>query len=367
LQKLLYHNRPLYGLSAPERASQIAFVFNDPELSIVGSTAKEDIKYVFSALDREPPNSRVCERYGFSREKLARRVDVLSGGELHRLLCLTAIERHPSLLFVDLSRSNLDDDFVTFFFDLVEKLRAEGCCVLVSGLSPHPLHNVFNFAVSDEGNVEFKSEWTSQDPTLDEQALTLQRLVCPRGVETSMALELVGTHRVCVTQPVSVQVRRGEIVTIFGPNGCGKTTLGMIITGRCNRSECGGRPPQMPDDIKPVLALQYASRAFIEDSLAAEETDKEFWYRLGFTNDELTAYPRSLTYGKQKLAACALALKRSRGLCILDEPTCGMNYAMREQFVDLLNEFPKTAVVIFTHDNALTLIGRRLEFGELSV
>jgi energy-coupling factor transporter ATP-binding protein EcfA2 len=362
-QKVKYDGRSVYDFSAQERASCIGFVFNDPELSIVGATAFEDISQAFSAINLEPPSPRRCLSYGFNQDILSRSTDVLSGGELHRLACLIAIERNPSVLFFDLTRSNLDRCFVEELKEKILKLIDEGCIIFLAGLdSDFFSSQIMKLDVNDDGCLDvIREDGTRCGVGCD--TLFAERIQRPI-VANQETLIVDNLCRVGVTSPVTFKVYKNEILTIYGDNGSGKTTLGLIISGRCKKTDYSGSY-KYTEPNRPVVALQYAARAFIEDSIIEEHKIASFWHELGFSDDDITAHPRSLGYGKMKLAATALALLRSDGFCILDEPTCGMDMKNKILFVELLKKHSDTTILIFSHDEFLRYIGRSLNFKEI--
>ena len=75
----------------------------------------------------------------------------------------------------------------------------------------------------------------------------------------------------------------------------------------------------------------------------------------------LADHPLSLGHSEQKLLAVATVLRHSKGLAILDAPSSGMGVDAKKRLVSLLNAFPKLAVVILTHDEALEDLGEVVE------
>ena len=75
--------------------------------------------------------------------------------------------------------------------------------------------------------------------------------------------------------------------------------------------------------------------------------------------DHDSRQPDTLPRARRKLLSIAIALRLSKRLAILDEPTCGMDLPSKEAFVALLNEFPDLAVLLITHDSALDGLGQK--------
>ena len=59
-----------------------------------------------------------------------------------------------------------------------------------------------------------------------------ERLLALDGVSYSRGGRLLLEH-------VSLEVRRGEVMTIIGPNGAGKTTLLRVALAYCRRNRGG--------------------------------------------------------------------------------------------------------------------------------
>jgi ABC-type dipeptide/oligopeptide/nickel transport system ATPase subunit len=361
LSKVKLNGTTIINMDDHKRSSQIGIVFNNPELALVGETALEDIKHAYSAISRNVPGNHLLDYYGFSPEKLNRPVVQLSGGELHRLICLIAIERSPKLLLVDLTRSNIDSSFQMQLRDKLCDMASNDCIVVIAGIDDHSWNSVFtaHLIVEDNGTIVCPSN-VEEIESIETQSKQLAKLLEKRSNGRNKVIEVRNVCRVGVTRPMDFCISENQILRIHGENGSGKTTIGRKIVGRESGVDVAGEIIFNSPDVKPALAVQQAERSFVCSSLFNEYKNLKFWQDLGYSDQEIYSYPRSLGYGKQKLASCALALKRSTRLCVLDEPTCGMDMSLKKSFIKLLNEHKELAVLMFTHDLTLSEIGTSL-------
>ncbi|MGL3605210.1 ABC transporter ATP-binding protein [Rhizobium sp. G187] len=169
---------------------------------------------------------------------------------------------------------------------------------------------------------------------------------------------------------VSLDIKKGEILALLGPNGAGKTTLISIICGMTNptagsvtvdgydvvkdfreaRARIGLVPQELTTDMfESVINTVSFSRglngrkpdpAFIEQVLAdLSLLDKR--------NNAL----RELSGGMKRRVLIAKALSHEPSILFLDEPTAGVDVALRKdmwQLVERLREKGVT-IILTTH------------------
>ena len=148
---------------------------------------------------------------------------------------------------------------------------------------------------------------------------------------------------------VSLSVERGEIFALLGPNGAGKTTLISIVAGltratsgtasvfghdvvrdfRTTRRLIGLVPQEVNFDpfFSPLEALRFQRGFFgLPDSpeLFREIlTNLELW-------EKRDAYTRTLSGGMKRRLLIAKALVHQPRVLFLDEPTAGVDVALRQ-------------------------------------
>ena len=197
-----------------------------------------------------------------------------------------------------------------------------------------------------------------------------------------------------VLEEVNLALLPGEHIGLYGPNGCGKTTLLRCITG-LHRARRGivrfhGRILQREEDYHALrcavgFVLQQAEDQLffptvLEDVAfgplnlglsprEARERALETLAALGLEGFEKRQTHR-LSGGEKKLVALAGVLAMRPEALLLDEPTNTLDAAARQRLTDILAALP-TARITISHDwdfltrvssRFMTIVDRRLCF-----
>jgi branched-chain amino acid transport system ATP-binding protein len=222
--------------------------------------------------------------------------------------------------------------------------------------------------------------------------------------EAQLRVESVAKHfgGVMAVDEVSLEARRGEILSIIGPNGAGKTSLLNMISGFYRPDR--GRIAFEGEDITGLSPSRVAERgiartfqnialfkgmsvldnlmlgrhvrmhsgvfaSFVFWGLAQKE---EIAHRekvedlLEFLKlEDLRKQPTgALSYGLQKRVELGRALALEPKVLLLDEPMAGMNQEEKEdmaRYVLDVNEERGTTVVLIEHDMGVVMdISRRV-------
>ncbi len=179
---------------------------------------------------------------------------------------------------------------------------------------------------------------------------------------------------------VSLNVKKGEFVTILGPSGCGKTTLLRLIAGFQTASEgeiriAGKEITKTPPHKRPVNTVFQKYALFphlnVYDNIAfglkLKKMPKEIIERkvkaalkmVGMTDYEYRDVD-TLSGGQQQRVAIARAIVNEPEVLLLDEPLAALDLKMRKDMQMELKDMHKTLGITFvyvTHDQeeALTL------------
>ena len=175
---------------------------------------------------------------------------------------------------------------------------------------------------------------------------------------------------VAVLRGLDLSIRPGEVLSIFGPNGVGKTTL-LRILANLTLPDAGTirvyghdaadspefvrtvtgvvlHPPLLYGDLTVRENLRFVARMFrIPDAERRVEWSAERMQMQSRLDDRV----RTLSHGLQKRAAIARALLHSPRLLLLDEPEAGLDQRALALLDGVLSEFRSAGgtAVITTH------------------
>ena len=181
---------------------------------------------------------------------------------------------------------------------------------------------------------------------------------------------------------ISLNIKKGEFVTIVGESGSGKTTLlnilgaidyptkgKVIVNGKDitkfkekeltnYRKNDVGFVYQFFNLINDITALQ---NVMIVTGYKNKERAQELLDKVNLL-DKQDKFPRQLSGGQQQRIAIARALNKEGDLLLFDEPTGALDEASGINILELIKELHKEGktVVLVTHTKEIGLISDRI-------
>jgi ABC-type nitrate/sulfonate/bicarbonate transport system ATPase subunit len=169
---------------------------------------------------------------------------------------------------------------------------------------------------------------------------------------------------------LSLEVRTGELVTIVGTSGCGKSTFLRLVAGLLEPSsgliEVDGQPVRGPGPDRGMVFQSYTLFPWLnaldnvkfglkKQRLGKKEQDeiaRHYLNLVGLTGFE-RAYPAQLSGGMKQRVAIARALAYNPAILLMDEPFGALDAQTRELMQELLLKIwaeSQTTILFITHD-----------------
>ena len=179
-----------------------------------------------------------------------------------------------------------------------------------------------------------------------------------------------------ILRSIALELAPQQLGVIVGPSGSGKSTLLEILSGLAEKTsgEIYWREQALSaEKLQQLggLVFQFPERHFCcgtildelrlgHPELGSQRVD-EALKEVGLDRLSLHTPPQSLSGGQQRRLALAVQLIRQPQILLLDEPTAGLDWSMRQTLVRLLAKLKQHwSLLVVTHDAGdLLTIGDR--------
>ncbi|MGM9935191.1 MAG: ABC transporter ATP-binding protein [Clostridium sp.] len=249
----------------------------------------------------------------------------------------------------------------------VTALKYAGCTI-DEDLNPQDINKINIERVSENIQRWFNSTEIKEKETSDDNILEVKNLTFKYNSSKE------------ILSDVSFSIKRGEMVSILGRNGAGKSTISKLICGFYKpesgsilfegkdlkdssikeRAEKIGMVMQNPNQMicKTMIFDEVAFGLRIRN-FSEEEIKERVFETLKICGlYEFRNWPLSaLSFGQKKRVTIASILALNPEVIILDEPTAGQDFKHYTEIMEFLKELNKKGVTIImiTHDMHLML------------
>ena len=188
---------------------------------------------------------------------------------------------------------------------------------------------------------------------------------------------------------ISLNIDKGEFLSIMGPSGCGKSTLlnimGLLDSPTNGQIQIDQQDTTQLNDKKLAafrnrkLGFIFQSYHLINDLQVLDNVELPLLYRsssakerkqlatealekVGLSN-RMKHFPTQLSGGQKQRVAIARAIVGQPEIILADEPTGNLDSAMGNEIMDILLELNKrdgTTIVMVTHDENMARKTHRL-------
>jgi Cu-processing system ATP-binding protein len=200
---------------------------------------------------------------------------------------------------------------------------------------------------------------------------------------TMATLQFEGTGKTydgkTVLDDVTLDVSEGSVVALVGHNGAGKTTMMKLLLGlirpNAGRVSVLGMDPAGPDG-----AIAKRNLGFLPETVSFQQAmtglevmnfyarlkhvdvsgNLELLERIGL-GDAATRRVKTYSKGMRQRLGLAQSLLGSPKVMLLDEPTTGLDPALRKNFYDILTSLKQHGATVLLSSHALSELETRVD------
>lgn len=168
-----------------------------------------------------------------------------------------------------------------------------------------------------------------------------------------------------IVKNINLGIEKGEVVSIIGPSGGGKSTLLRCLIGL---EEIDSGDVKVPDKKKMGMVFQSfnlfphktAIQNIMESLIVVDKMDKSEAKKIAYDllekvglKDRADFYPKALSGGQKQRVAIARALARNPEVLLFDEPTSALDPDMVKEVLNVIEQLRDSSnitMVIVSHE-----------------
>jgi energy-coupling factor transport system ATP-binding protein len=409
--KALVFGKETISWKLSQISQKVGTVLQDPERQILGTKVLNEVAFGLENLGmpRDEIIDRVDEALAFLKISALRERETfnLSGGEKQKVALAGVLAMRPSILLLDEPLASLDPASAHDTLDAVRALADQGMTVL---LVEHRVEDVLRIKPErvmfmSDGQIRYlgKMEGLSKVVNYREVKLPAEDIV-ERAKNEAAPIEIKILPGFAANNPrnealvkfeqvnfsyeadtevlhgINLEIKRGDVIAVLGPNGSGKTTFVKHAIGllkpKSGRVMVNGRDTKEASVAQIAGTLGYVFQSpshmlfapTVREELAfgpsnlkhpKDQIEQEVKEALKIVNlaDKEQDPPLALSFGQQKRVSIAAILAMRSRILIMDEPTAGQDYQNYMNFMDSILQMPGFEAILFiTHDVDLAVI-----------
>ncbi len=167
-----------------------------------------------------------------------------------------------------------------------------------------------------------------------------------------------------ILENLNFEINEGEVVSIVGPSGGGKTTLLRLCAGLLDRQEgkiensfetqaIAFQDPRLLPWKNTIDNISFGLKAMGIDTKERESRAKEIALKFDLEESDFDKFPKELSGGMSQRVSFARALVTQPKLLFLDEPFSALDIGLKRELQDhvmKLIENGKITIFFITHD-----------------
>jgi len=357
----VYEGR-LDGVIEPElqvRRSLVAYLLQEPWYGIASPYVWSEVT-AFTNLSKLDEIKGALKDYGLS-ELLRRTTYTLSAGELQRLAVMVACYSQKKILLMDEPVSHLDPENSVKVRESLRKFINEGNSAIIVDHLPDFWDGIVSRAYIIKDGILTEYDEGIYAPYIKK----INNMGPPQNIGDEVLNVSIEQYRhpgsrKTILHNVSITLNKGEIATLLGPSGVGKSTLlrtiasASIIPRKNINLFVKGNLLYIPDN--PLLY-------YTEPTLLKElgERGIKLLDLFGLTSSATTPIGK-LSTGERRRGALASVLLRKAPVVLMDEPTIGLDPINKAKVMEALVKVAEEGVgfLIATHDRDLLKISNKV-------
>lgn len=287
-----------------------------------------------------------------------RTIDCLSSGERQLLALMTALIMQPRLLIFDEPSANLDYGNAMRLRRQLQALKGEGKTILVADHRCFYLKDLIDQVIllDDNRAQVFDSQRAFDKHHTGYGLLNLfdlgddHRPIC-RSKDKLFEIQRLSYQS--VLEDISLSFYKGEVTTIVGVNGVGKTCLAKLIAKLVTADK-----GELNLDEQALYLMQdadfqlFGSSCFKELEMTCSDRDKIVSVLKSLRIEHLAhKHPHSLSGGEKQRLQMAIAMLSPSQVIIMDEPTSGLDHQSMLAVAELITRLRKDkCLILISHD-----------------